>query len=153
MGGPPIVSNITGYPRPYAAGGGGTGKQCMYNGSGICSGSARGKRYGYWGFGGGNIGGCAAVNSAAYAYITSKPASMPYQNTGSGGGGSIGVCIKGCSRNQSNGGMASPGAAGIVIIRYPQQYNPAANTTGSPYITYAAGYRIYTWINSGTITF
>ena len=45
------------------------------------------------------------------------------------------------------------GGSGIVIIRYPDTYGPAALTTGSPSIVVAGGYRIYTWTASGTITF
>jgi hypothetical protein len=40
-----------------------------------------------------------------------------------------------------------------VIIRYPEIYNPAASTTGSPLYTVSGGYRIYEWTGSGSITF
>ena len=61
-------------------------------------------------------------------------------NTGGGGGGG----------GSGNGG---PGGSGIVIIRYADTFAPAASTTGSPTITVAGGYRVYTWTGSGTITF
>jgi hypothetical protein len=40
-----------------------------------------------------------------------------------------------------------------VIIRYADSYTAATETTGSPTITVADGYRIYKWTSSGTITF
>jgi hypothetical protein len=63
-------------------------------------------------------------------------------NTGGGGGG--------CSYPGVSGGA---GGSGIVIIRYPSTYVPATATTGSPTITVAGGYRVYTWTSSGSITF
>jgi hypothetical protein len=45
------------------------------------------------------------------------------------------------------------GASGIVIIRYPQTLSPPASVTGNVQIGYAAGYQIYTWTSSGTVTF
>jgi hypothetical protein len=40
-----------------------------------------------------------------------------------------------------------------VIIRYADTFNPAASTTGSPTITVAGGYRVYSFAASGSITF
>ena len=60
---------------------------------------------------------------------------------GAGGGGS------GSSGNGANGG------SGIVIIRYTDSYTAASATTGSPTITVAGGYRVYSWTGSGTIIF
>jgi hypothetical protein len=40
----------------------------------------------------------------------------------------------------------------VVIIRFPDRYNPAAATTGSPTITVSGGYRIYKWTGNGSIT-
>jgi hypothetical protein len=45
------------------------------------------------------------------------------------------------------------GGSGIVIIRYGDTYAAATSTTGSPTITVAGGYRVYTWTTSGSITF
>jgi hypothetical protein len=45
------------------------------------------------------------------------------------------------------------GGSGIVVIRYADVYAAAANTTGSPNVTIAGGYRVYTFTSSGTITF
>jgi hypothetical protein len=40
-----------------------------------------------------------------------------------------------------------------VIIRYADTYSAASATTGSPTITVAGGYRVYTWTGNGSITF
>jgi hypothetical protein len=50
----------------------------------------------------------------------------------------------------SNG---AAGGSGVVIIRYPDSFNLAASTTGSPTITNPTGYRVYTFTGSGSITF
>jgi hypothetical protein len=62
-------------------------------------------------------------------------------NTGGGGGGGAG----------GNGG--GNGGSGIVILRHPDTIPAAANTTGSPNVTVAGGYRVYKFTSSGTITF
>jgi hypothetical protein len=40
-----------------------------------------------------------------------------------------------------------------VAIRYPDSFNAASATTGSPTVTVTGGYRIYAWTGSGSITF
>jgi hypothetical protein len=40
-----------------------------------------------------------------------------------------------------------------VIIRYADTFGAAQATTGSPTITVAGGYRVYSWTGSGSITF
>jgi hypothetical protein len=49
--------------------------------------------------------------------------------------------------------QSTTGGSGIVIIRYADSSPAASNTTGSPTITVAGGYRVYTWTGSGSITF
>jgi hypothetical protein len=67
-------------------------------------------------------------------------------NTGSGGGGA------GINSAGVNGGN---GASGVVIIAYSQDYPVATATTGSP--TYSsvsrAGFHVYSFTGTGTITF
>ena len=63
-----------------------------------------------------------------------------------------------CFLASGGGGGSSPyaataGGSGIVIIRYPQTLSPPASVTGNVQIGYAAGYQIYTWTSSGTVTF
>ena len=84
------------------------------------------------GLGGGGAGG----NGANTAGVAGSP------NTGGGAGG----------RSQPNG-PGENGGSGIVIIRYADIYAPAPATTGSPVITVAGGYRVYTWTSSGSVTF
>jgi hypothetical protein len=45
------------------------------------------------------------------------------------------------------------GGSGIVIIRYPDSFYPASNTTGNPTLTVTGGYKIYTFTSTGSITF
>jgi hypothetical protein len=66
-------------------------------------------------------------------------------NTGGGGGGG--------SAGGSVTGSGGTGGSGIVIIRYPATASPPTSTTGSPQVSYAGGYQIYTWTSSGSITF
>ena len=60
-------------------------------------------------------------------------------NTGGGGGG--------------GGNIGGSGGSGIVIVRYSDLNSIAASTTGNPAYTSTNGYKIYTFINSGSITF
>ena len=64
-------------------------------------------------------------------------------NTGGGGGG----CLS------TSTGTGGTGGSGVVIIRYPDTYKAATSTTGSPTITTAGGWRVYSWTASGSITF
>jgi hypothetical protein len=41
----------------------------------------------------------------------------------------------------------------VVIIRYPAYLAPAASTTGGPEMILTGGWRVYTFVASGTITF
>jgi len=65
-------------------------------------------------------------------------------NTGGGGGGGNGAV---------NGSyLGGTGGSGIVILAYPSTYATAASTTGSPTLTTANGYNVYTFTASGSIT-
>jgi hypothetical protein len=66
-------------------------------------------------------------------------------NTGGGGGGTF-----------FSGGTVyygGTGGSGVVIIRYPSNFDNAVATTGSPTFTNTGGYKIYRWTGSGSITF
>lgn len=78
--------------------------------------------------GSGGTGGGGAANTSATA------------NTGGGGGGG------------SNPQVAGAGGSGVVIIRYPDTFDAASATTGSPTITVTGGYRIYQWTTNGSVT-
>jgi hypothetical protein len=67
-----------------------------------------------------------------------------FANTGGGGGGASG------NFTNATGGA---GGSGIVIIRYPFYQAPATSTTGSPKMIIVGGWRVYTFVASGTITF
>jgi hypothetical protein len=112
-----------------------------------------GSRVFYAGGGGGNyavnlqvrplLGGAGGGGNGG-DYYTSRPATAGQANTGGGGGGySTGAA--------SNTGAA--GGSGIVIVRYPQINSAPALVTGSPQVSYADGYQIYTWTSSGSIIF
>jgi len=66
-------------------------------------------------------------------------------NTGGGGGGA--------GAKSGSGSAGGAGGAGVVVIRYPDTYNIAASTTGSPILETANGYRTYIFKTSGSITF
>jgi hypothetical protein len=67
-------------------------------------------------------------------------------NTGGGGGGRYSSGV---------GGNGANGGSGVVIIAYPNTFDLAAATTGSP--TYSgisrSGFHVYTFTGSGSITF
>lgn len=146
IGGPPVVSNITGYPVMYAAGGGGASD------ARVCRSCTPGSSsWAHWNFGGGHIGGNGAWGMGFTPYINAYAGSNPMNHTGSGGGGALGTGSAVCSKY--SGSQGTSGAAGIVVIRYPQNYNPPTSVIGAT-LSFAQGYRIYTWtVSSGSITF
>jgi hypothetical protein len=74
-------------------------------------------------------------------------------SSGTGGSGAHGLSGTGGGGGGSIFGVAGNGGSGAVVIRYPDIYaNPTA-TTGNPVVNYANGYKIYTWTNSGSVTF
>jgi hypothetical protein len=68
---------------------------------------------------------------------------------GSNGTGSGNYGSGGAGRRSGAGG----GVQGIVILRYPDSFDAAVATTGSPSVSLTGGYRIYTFTASGSITF
>ena len=63
--------------------------------------------------------------------------------TNTGGGGGAGI-----STSSQPGGS---GGSGVVILRYADYLDPAANTNGTVSVTTANGYRYYTFTSSGNI--
>jgi len=123
-GGDGIQSSITGTATYY--GGGGGGGRHMTAGAG---GSA--------GLGGGGAGG----DNSCTGSLGNGKAGTP--NTGGGGGGAGGVT--------NSCGMASgAGGSGVVILRTKSS---VLSTTGSPTITTDGDYSIYTFTQTGSITF
>jgi hypothetical protein len=94
---------------------------------------------------GGNLGGGGGGSGGSGAGGNTVPAGTPFPNQGGGGGGANGVV---------SDNLGSSGAAGVVIISYPQQYSNAASVSGSFTLTIANGRKIYKWTSgSGSITF
>ena len=122
-GGDGIQSSITGTATYY--GGGGGGGRHMTAGAG---GSA--------GLGGGGAGGGNSCSSPGNG-VAGTP------NTGGGGGGAGGV-------SNSCGMTSGAGGSGVVILRTK---SPVLSTTGSPTITTDGDYSIYTFTQTGSITF
>lgn len=123
-GGVGVQSSITGLATFYAGGGGGGAHES--GGTGGTGGSG----------GGGN------ANSACNNASPGSP------NTGGGGGGASGITLN-CGQNGGAGG------SGVVIIAYPSTFPAPTSTTGSPTVSTVsrAGYRVYTFTGTGSITF
>ena len=144
---------LTGAPIWRAGGGGGAGGvgqpgtvQSNQGGIGILS-NISGTSTGY---GGGGGGGCyGAPGGTAYtgygggnggSDTGSDTTTSGTQNTGGGGGGT----------ERADTGIGGSGGSGVVILRTT---STAASTTGSPTVTTDAGYNIYKFTASGSITF
>jgi hypothetical protein len=87
-------------------------------------------------------GGNGGKNNASNALLILPTSGLA--NSGSGGGG--------CA-NRSVAYPSGAGGSGIVILRYPSYLAPATSTTGSPKMVVTGGWRVYTFVASGTITF
>jgi len=125
-------------PNSSVGGAGGAGYTSTIAGSSSVYGGGGGAgTYGGTAGAGGTGGGGAGVASSGTGFSGTA-------NTGGGGGGSTAGGFYG-----SPGGT---GGSGIVIIRYSVD-SPAALSTTNANVTIAGGYRIYTWITSGNITF
>jgi hypothetical protein len=121
-------------------GAGGVGALNTYNGfsqyyAGGGGGGSQGTSGGAGGTGGGGNGGLTTTSTGIAGTA----------NTGGGGGG--GGAAAGTGYAGGNGG------SGVVVIRYPQTYNPPSVVTGNPAVNYINGYRVYTWTNSGSVIF
>lgn len=132
----------TGGDGSGTAGGGGSSAAPTITGisRGHGGGGGGAARRGAGGGGGGGGGGAGGVNSGLVS------GGGGYR--GGGGGGSANPSYWG-------GGGAGGGGAGEVIIAYPITFRAATATTGSPSISTVtrAGYRVYIFTGSGTITF
>jgi hypothetical protein len=127
-------------PDALAGGNGGNGFSSSISGTSLIYGGGGGG-----GGLGGNLGGGGGGSGGSGAGGNTVPAGVPFANQGGGGGGANGVV----SNN-----LGTSGAAGVVIISYPQQYSNAASVSGSFTLTIANGKKIYKWTSgSGSITF
>jgi hypothetical protein len=134
-----LCSAITGTSVFYAGGGGGR--------------SYIGNVGDPWGGGDGAAGGGggSSTNGAGIGGITRSTNNG--QNSVASGRGGNGGANSGGGGGGANSGTNGSGGSGIVVIRYPQTLSPPTAVTGNVQVGYAAGYQIYTWTSSGTVTF
>lgn len=116
------------------------------------------------------VGSTAGVLSSGTYYLAGGGGGGGYQHSGGpggigGGGAGTGASVVGVFGTTNSGGGGGGnggdgggqadggnGGSGVVVIRYPIGYPLAASTTGTPTVTSANGYRYYTFIGNGTIT-
>jgi hypothetical protein len=133
-----VGANATSGPGQAGSGGNGTtnsitGSAVVYAGGG--GGGAGVQTNPNWSAGSGGSGGGGAGSGGFGAYGTSGTV-----NTGGGGGGGSNVSTS----------LGGDGGSGVVILRTT---STASATTGSPTVTTDAGYNVYKFTASGTITF
>ena len=142
-----ILDGVNNY---YWAGGGGGEGYADYAGAGGCGGGGGGGSFAAYGTslypGCGGLGG---LNPGCPGTVTGNALNggAGAVNTGGGGGGGSHT---GAGCTATAGGA---GGSGIVILRYPQNYNPPTVTGTIPCICTYCGYRSYIFLSSGTITF
>ena len=173
----PTISTITanagggagGAASPGGAAGAYTGNASTYGGGAGAFGSPESSQ-------GGGGGGATAAGKQGAQYptnygqggaaitntIRSTSPTFPLQSFGGGGGG--GEVPGRIPGNTPGGGYFGSGAngrvdtspnsgiPGVCVIRYPDTYPLAGATTGSPEVETIGGYRIYTFLASGSIT-
>jgi hypothetical protein len=131
-------------------GGGAGGAGGSPNGGAGASSSITGVSLAYAGGGGG-----ARYDGGGFASGTG--------GSGVGGNGSQGAAGAGMAERGGgggggwfySGGVGGGGGSGVVVIAYPSSFPVAVSVTGSPTVdtTTRAGYRVYRWTGSGSITF
>lgn len=145
--------------------GGGGGSNGSGAGSGTaCQGSSGAGQGGNQAGGGGGAGSTwlsGNDRNGRDGQTTSITGTSQYMSAGGGGGCKPGYV---CGSNGTGSGNYGSGGAGrrsgggggvqgIVVLRYPDSFDAAVATTGSPSVTLTGGYRIYTFTASGSITF
>lgn len=149
-----------------SGGGGGANSNGLNYGRGVYPGSTYidAPRQGYDGGGGGGLYGHGGGGGGAGGAGGSGPGGAGVNNSITGSsilyarGGTwpsldAGTPNTGFGGNTEGGSAAIVGDSGIVVLRYPDSYDAALSTTGSPTITVSGGYRIYKFTGSGSITF
>jgi hypothetical protein len=145
------AGGTSGSSQPYASGGGGAGAAGgNFNAGGGPVGGI-GKAY--------TISGTSTYYAGGGGGAGYPPAGGYVEYAGGLGGGGTGAndaydtISNGTANTGGGGGSGGSGGSGVVILRYADTFGPAISVTGSPTITVAGGYRVYTFTASGSITF
>jgi len=93
--------------------------------------------------GAGSYGGMGGGGAGSYSGLITGGSGAT--NTGSGGGG-------GREIGSGGTGLGGAGGSGIVILAYPSTF-PAASSVTNGTLTTVGGYKVYTFLTSGSITF
>ena len=89
----------------------------------------------------------ASANAYGFTGGSKNPPTTISLLTVAGGGGGSGAY------NMVNAGNGGSGGSGVVVIQYPNTFDLATSTTGSPTITNSGGNRTYKFTGTGSITF